>query len=229
MTRHLLIAHGSPDSRHRATMAGLASLVDDRGRPCSVAFLEHDEPSVPTALSELSGHVTTLGMLLAPGYHATVDVPRLLSGAAPSTVVHDRGPLGTGPWLIPTVDRLIADAGGDPSTPVILASAGSSRAAARLTLADFASRWQKGRPGEVTVAVTTGPGLRVEQAAEGLPTDSPTAGIRTSPAVVVPFMIAPGVLADRVTEVAERHGLLTTGTLAESPPFIDALVDRLTA
>ena len=40
-------------------------------------------------------------------------------------------------------------------------------------------------------------------------------------------MIAPGVLADRAVQVAERRGLLTTGTLAESPPFVDALVERL--
>jgi hypothetical protein len=74
MTHHLLIAHGSPDPRHKAMMRTLAGMVDDRGLPCSAAYLEHDSPGVPQALGALTGPVVTLGMLLAPGFHATVDV-----------------------------------------------------------------------------------------------------------------------------------------------------------
>ncbi len=228
MTHHLLIAHGSPDPRHKAMMCTLAGHVDDRGLPCSVAFLEHDTPAVQIALEALRGPVVTLGMLLGPGYHATVDVPRLLIGAPAAVTIDDRGPLGTGTWLIPTVDRLIADAGGDPDAPVILATAGSTRARARLALAGFASEIQRTRAGDVLVAVASGPGLSLEDAAARLSVDAVPAGGRTPRAFVVPFMIAPGVLADRVVEVAERRGLCSTGTLAESPPFIDTLVERLT-
>jgi sirohydrochlorin ferrochelatase len=227
MPHHLLIAHGSPDARHKAVMHTLANRVDERGLPCSVAFLEHDTPSVQIALEALRGPVVTLGMLLGPGYHATVDVPRLLIGAPAAVTIDDRGPLGTGTWLIPTVDRLIADAGGDPEAPVILATAGSTRAKARLALAGFASEMQRTRAGDVLVAVASGPGLSLEDAAARLSVDAVPASVGTPRAVVVPFMIAPGVLADRVVEVAERRGLCSTGTLAESPPFIDTLVGRL--
>jgi sirohydrochlorin ferrochelatase len=217
MTHHLLIAHGSPDPRHKAMMRTLAGRVDDRGLPCSAAYLEHDAPGVAEALSVLAGPVVTLGMLLAPGYHATVDVPSMLIGAPVAVTVDDRGPLGTGPWLLPTLDWLLADVGAGPDSRVILATAGSTRPDAQDSLARFASEWQQTREGRVVVAAATGPGLSLEDAAA-----------EHAAAVVLPFMIAPGVLADRAAQVAERRGLLTTGTLAESPPFVEALVGRLT-
>ncbi len=227
MTHHLLIAHGSPDPRHRAVMGALASRVDERGLPCSVAFLEHDTPTVPTALDELSGDVRTLGMLLAPGYHATVDVPRLLSSAPDNVRVHDLGPLGTGQWLYETLDWLVDDVGGSPDDPVILATAGSTREEARLALARFAASWQQTRTGAVVVAAGTGPGLSLEDAAQRYTQRVVPSGVRTRPAVVLPLKISPGILAERVAHVADRHGLLSAGTLAESPLFIDVLVQRL--
>jgi sirohydrochlorin ferrochelatase len=217
MTHHLLIAHGSPDPRHQAMMRTLAGLVGDRGLPCSVAYLEHDSPGVPQALDVLTGPLVTLGMLLAPGYHATVDVPSLLQRAPAAVTVDDRGPLGTGQWLLPTLDWLLADVGAGPDSQVILATAGSTRPDAQESLARFAAEWQQTREGRVVVAAATGPGLSLQDAAE-----------EDEAAVVLPFMIAPGVLADRAVQVAERRGLLTTGTLAQSPLFVDALVDRLT-
>ncbi len=205
MTYHLLMAHGSPDPRHKAMMRTLAGHVDDRGLPCSAAYLEHNSPSVTDALAVLSGPVVTLGMLLTPGFHATVDVPRILIGAPAAVIVDDRGPLGTGPWLLPTVDWLIADMEVDPDAPVILATAGSTHAEARLAIASFASELQRTRAGEVVVAVASGPGLSVDEAAARLTVDALPAGVRAPRGVVVPFMIAPGVLADRVVEVAHRH------------------------
>lgn len=227
MTHHVLIAHGSPDPRHRAVMRTLANHVDARGLPCSVAFLEHDTPTVQTALGEKSGDVVTLGMLLAPGYHATVDVPRLLASAPEHVLVHDLGPLGTGDWLFATLDWLVDDVGGSPDDPVVVATAGSTREGARLALARFAADWQQTRSGVVVVAAGTGPGLSLEDAAQrhtqlGIPS-----GVRTRPAVLLPLKISPGILAERVTHVASRHGLRSAGTLAESPLFIDVLVERL--
>lgn len=209
-------------------MRTLAGLVDDRGLPCSAAYLEHDDPTVGAALDALAtGHVVTLGMLLAPGYHATVDVPRLLLQAPRAVLVDDRGPLGTGPWLVPSLDWLVADVGAGPDAPVIVATAGSTRPDARLAIAQFASEWGRTRTGAVTVAATTGPGLSLQDAAARLSHAHVPIGVRAAAAVVVPFMIAPGILADRAAKVAQRHGLLTTGTLAEAPPFVDALVARL--
>lgn len=210
-------------------MRTLAGLVDDRGLPCSVAYLEHDLPTVEAAMKSLAtGHVVALGMLLAPGYHATVDVPHLLSLAPAELVVEDRGPFGTGPWLVPSLEWLVADVGAGPDTPVIIATAGSTRAEARVAVAQFASEWGRTRAGDVVVAAATGPGLSLEDAATRLSQVNVAPGVRVAQAVVLPLMIAPGVLADRAAKVAVRHGLLTTGCLAEASPFVDALVGRLT-
>jgi sirohydrochlorin ferrochelatase len=219
MNHGLLIAHGSPDLRHRETMSALAKAVDARGLPCDVAFLEHDEPSVRTWLSQRAAGttVTTLGMLLAPGYHATVDVPGLLSSAPADVEIKDLGPLGTGPWLHETLRWLLADVEAPPETPVVLATAGSTRAEAREALRVFAGDWGSTRPGEVVLAAGTGPGLSLEDAVQAVAPD----------AVVLPLMIAPGVLADRARAVADRRGLRTTGTLADAATFVEALVARL--
>jgi sirohydrochlorin ferrochelatase len=222
MTVRLLIAHGSPDPRHRETMHLVAKGLAARGPHCEAAFLEHDEPRVEDSLAACApgARVVTLGMLLAPGYHATVDVPRLLATAPASVTVIDRGPMGTGPWLHPALEWLVDDVGGRPSTPVVLAVAGSTRPDARRSLDDFAAQWQRTRPGQVHLAAATGPGRSLEDALTG----AATVG---EPPVVLPLMIAPGVLADRARKVATSRGLLTTGTLAEAPQFVDAVTDRL--
>ena len=226
--QYLLIAHGSPDRRHHTAMRSVAGQVTARGLPCSVAFLEHNEPSVPKALVEITSRsVVTLGMLLAPGFHATIDVPHLLAQAPEDLCVRDLGPLGAGDWLFPILDWLVCDVDGSPDDPVILATAGSTRDAARLAIEAAASDWQRSRQGTVVVAAGTGPGVSLEDASQRLAPSSFSHGPTSRGAIVVPLMIAPGVLSDRAVKVADRHGLITTGTLAECPLLVDALVERL--
>lgn len=229
MTQHLLVAHGSPDSRHRESMQLVAKSVDALAPSTQVAFLEHDEPRVGPWLGTRppGDEVVVLGMLLAPGYHASVDVPRLIAQGSDSLTLVDRGVLGTGPWLNQTLDWLVADAGGDRGTPVVLAVAGSTRPEAGQSLAGFAEQWRSSRSGGVHVAAATGPGPSlgaVLAAATG--TRAASADIPTP--IVLPLMIAPGVLADRARAVAARHGLATTATLADSPHFAEAVATRLT-
>ena len=79
----------------------------------------------------------------------------------------------------------------------------------------------------MVVASGTGPGASLEDAVGRYAVDRMPAGVRAQPAVVLPLKISPGVLADRALDVAEKHGLLSAGTLAESPLFLDVLLDRL--
>ena len=227
MTDHLLIAHGSPDPRHAATMKRLVEEIGSRHIRCAVAYLEHNAPTVERWLTlransqTADDSIAVTGLLLAPGYHAQVDVPRLLANAVPSLLIDDRGPLGVGPWLHPTLDDLVARSGGTPATPVIVTTAGSSRDDARAYLAEFVTQWGSTRPGSTKFAVATGPGPTVDDAiAAQQPVDDA--------AIVVLLMIAPGVLADRVIDLAAGAGVRVTGTLADSPAFVDALVGRLT-
>ena len=226
MTEHLLIAHGSPDARHTTTMSNLVQDVCSRGVRCEVAYLEHNSPTVEGWLSaqgdvqSADDDVAVTGLLLAPGYHAQVDVPRLLATAPSTLTIEDRGPLGVGPWLNPTVDDLVARSGGTSSTPVIVTAAGSSRADARAYLAEFVAQWGSTRPGPVTFAVATGPGQSVTDAIA-------TAEGRGNDTIVLPLMISPGVLADRVADLAHKSGVRVGGTLADSPAFVDAIVGQL--
>ena len=207
----------------------VAKAVDAVAPATHVAFIEHDEPRVDDWLAEQSGgdSVVALGMLLAPGYHATVDVPRLLRQASENADVVDRGVLGTGPWLHRTLDWLVADVGGGNATPVVLAVAGSTRIEARASLAAFAEQWGGTRPGRVHLAAATGPGPSLDDVVASVASVASVTSQGTPDGVVLPLMIAPGVLADRARTVAARHGLVTTGTLADSPHFAAAVAARL--
>jgi len=64
----LLIAHGSPDPRHREVMQRLAIATEQRsGQSTCVAYLDHDQPNVDEALSTAANgpaaeHVDALGL-----------------------------------------------------------------------------------------------------------------------------------------------------------------------
>jgi sirohydrochlorin ferrochelatase len=103
---------------------------------------------------------------------------------------------------------------------VIVTAAGSSRDDARAYLADFVAQWGATRPGPVAFAVTTGPGPSIAD-------DLASADGRGDDAIVLLLMIAPGLLADRVVDLANGAGVRVSGTLADSPVFADALVGRL--
>lgn len=224
MTDHLLIAHGSPDPRHAATMSRLVAAVNERGVRCELAYLEHNTPGVAEWLrtrgATRSGPIAVTGLLLAPGYHAQVDVPQLLGKGPATLLIDDRGPLGLGPWLNPTLDDLVTRFDGTSSSPVIVASAGSSRAEASAYVAEFVVQCGSTRPGSVTFAVATGPGLAVADAIAAASTVDDAA-------IVLPLMVAHGVLADRIADLADAAGVTVTGTLSDSPAFVDALVSRV--
>jgi sirohydrochlorin ferrochelatase len=206
------VAHGSPDPRHARTMRGLSEHLTRRGVLTDVAYLEHDQPSLHQWLvrAPRASTVSVLGLFLSPGLHARDDLPRLLAQASTHVRLDPRGFLGVGPWLGGVLDDLVAATGAAPSSRVVLVTAGSARTAALAPFEDFAGRWAAQRPGPVTLVHSPGEVGRA-------PRDS----------VVVPLMVAPGVLADRVGAAAVAAGLPVTGTLSTSEVFTDALVARL--
>jgi sirohydrochlorin ferrochelatase len=213
MTRHLLVAHGSPDPRHGAVVSSIAAAVTTRGLDTAAAFLEHDRPRAADWLVGATGPLTVLGLLLSPGYHARVDVPRLIE-AGPDDVV-DRGVLGAGPWLDGAMDEAVAAVGGDSSTPVVVVSAGSTLPAARRHVEDHVARWGAGRSGATWVVTD--------------PSDLSLLGEVPAESVVLPFLVAPGIFSDRIGDAADDCGLRTAPVLGVTEGFIDAVIDRLGA
>lgn len=211
MTQHLLVAHGSPDPRHRQAVSTLADALSRLGLPTEAAYLEQDAPSVEGWLDGRSGRVVTLGLFLAPGHHVRVDLPRVLAAAPDAVDIDDRGALAVGPWLVPVLEDLVAQVAA-PDAAVVLVSAGSARTEAQIALEQFAATWAKQR--SASVALVHSP--------QELATSTPPG------AVVVPLMIAPGVLADRVRVAADAAGARCTPTLSQSPCFTDVVAARLT-
>ena len=89
-TTGLLIAHGSPDARHAAALRHLTSRVVEElatstsDIDCDLAFLEHDEPLLTNWLAHRpSRPLRAIGLLLASGYHAQIDIPQALAAAGP--------------------------------------------------------------------------------------------------------------------------------------------------
>lgn len=226
MTTHLLVAHGSPDPRHARAVFDLAGRLTVRGVTAEVAFLGHDEPSLaawlarPNPARSERGRVPVLGLFLAPGQHAEVDLRRAVASAASSgRPVVDRGALGLGPWLEPVLGDLVRAAGGEPESPLLLVTAGSTWPAAQIAAERFGRRLARARGASVSVVHSP---QEIRAAARA------GAGHQTRATVVVPLLLAPGVLADRVRRAADAAGLATTGTLTASDELSTVVIARST-
>lgn len=213
----LLVAHGSPDPRHAATMRGLADEVrGDLEAHVTLGFLEHNEPSAPEALAEVidgNRNVVAVSLLLTDGYHADVDLVRVLSTAPANRSVTHTGPLGLGSWLFPLLDRRVRSAG-DDDAPVIVCASGSARDVARRQVEALARDWAKWRGTNVQAAFVTGSTALLEE----------TLSRADGSGVVVPLLLAPGVMHDRMTSAARAHGWVATDVLAPSAEVVDRIV-----
>ena len=153
----LIVAHGSRDPRHAATVAAVAERVRAHrpGARVAVGFLELSVPLAERALFRLreagEREVVVLPLLLSRAYHATHDLPALLAQQRvrmPDLTIHQADVLGPvpEPLLTAALERRLAEAGltgPRGSTGVVLASAGTSDPAARAVLGDLARQWQR--------------------------------------------------------------------------------------
>ena len=230
-TTGLLIGHGSPDPRHATALRYLTSCVSDElatsasNVDCDIAFLEHDEPLLANWLADRpSGPVMAIGLLLASGYHAQIDIPQTLAAGGASTPVTNLGTLGLGGWLFDVLDQRVIEAGGPREASVVLVAAGSTQDAARGDLRTVCTEWQRRRGGAVLPAAVTGPDPRPDVVVSAL-------DVSASDVVVVPFMLAPGSLADRARAAAELAGVRCASTIATEqhapPELVEHLADRL--
>ncbi|MEV6673749.1 sirohydrochlorin chelatase [Streptomyces sp. NPDC051162] len=206
----LLVAHGSRDPRHAATVATLRDRLAS-ARPelrVEVGYLDFCVPSVPLVLERLAAEgvreVIALPLLLTRAFHARTDIPGVLrevTAGLPGLRVRQAAVLGPSPLLTATLERRLYEAGvrsGDRrSTGVVLAAAGSSDPEAGAVVAGVAREWERaGGWFAVRPAFASAAGPRVDDAVRALR----AAGARR--VAVAPYVLAPGRLPDRIAEGA---------------------------
>jgi sirohydrochlorin ferrochelatase len=165
----------------------------------ATAYLDHCAPRLSRVAARL-GPAVAVPLLLNRAYHAKHDIPAALrcAGAAGMPLADVLGP---SPLLLAALERRLTEAGVDlaerATTGVVLAAAGSSDPAADAATRALAAEWQRRRGwGAVAVAYASASGPRVGDALAELR----TRGVART--VVAPYLLAPGLLPDRIAAAA---------------------------
>ncbi|MFJ3792481.1 sirohydrochlorin chelatase [Kitasatospora sp. NPDC090091] len=227
----LLIAHGSRDPRHAATVAALVERVRALrpGLEVATAYLDHCAPRIPQVaarLAEAGAEAVAVPLLLNRAFHAKHDIPAALRACGSALPVADV--LGPSPLLLAALDRRLAEAGLDLGSPavrsrtgVVLAAAGSSDPAADAATRAVAAEWRRTRGwAAVEVAYASAAGPRVPDAVAALR----RAG--AAEVAVSPYLLAPGRLPDRIAETAAGSAGLLADVLGAAPEVATLLLTR---
>ncbi|MET8827939.1 sirohydrochlorin chelatase [Streptomyces sp. NPDC004610] len=212
----VVVAHGSRDPRHAATVHALVARVRSLrpGLRVETGFLDFNLPSVPAVLASLAAEgvddVIALPLLLTRAFHAKADIPAVLREAPPGMRVRQAAVLGPSPLLVAGLERRLYEAGltdGDrSSTGVVLASAGSTDPEAIAVIGRLAREWRRrGGWRAVTPAYASARLPRTEDAVRELF----SAGCER--VVVAPYVLAPGFLPDRIARGAGVAGADVVG------------------
>jgi sirohydrochlorin ferrochelatase len=210
----IAVAHGSghPDAAAAVTaladqVTRLAPVLDVR-----VAYLQHGEPSLTTALAEAGPGPVVVPLLLSTGYHLTTD---LASPGPPGTRV--TGPLGPDALLVTALTSRLAQAGVPAGTPVVLAAAGSSdpeasdqiRAQANMLAGELGCR--------VVAAFAAAGRPRVREAVATLREQT------VGPVAIASYLLAPGRFQDGLRNAGADW---VSEPLADHPAVAAVIIDR---
>ncbi|MGW1275593.1 sirohydrochlorin chelatase [Streptomyces tsukubensis] len=233
--RLLVVAHGSRDPRHAATVHALVRLVRSLrpGLPVETGFLDFNAPSVPQVLERIAAEdpgaeVVALPLLLTRAFHAKSDLPAVLaeaSAALPGLRIRQAGVLGPSPLLTAAVGRRLYEAGAGRtpaarrSTGLVLASAGSTDPEAIAAIAAMARELRRTGWCSVRPAFASASLPRTEDAVRLLRADG------CARVAVAPYVIAPGRLPDRIAEGARDADVLAE-VLGPCPELAELIVHR---
>ncbi|MGX1880494.1 sirohydrochlorin chelatase [Streptomyces sp. NPDC055287] len=228
----LVIAHGSRDPRHAATVHALVARVRSLrpGLRVETGFLDFNAPAVPQVLEGLAAEgvrdVVALPLLLTRAFHAKADIPAVLHEASarlPRLRIHQAEVLGPSPLLLTALERRLYEAGLTPgdksSTGVVLASAGSTDPEAIAVIAEIARElrytgWCAVRPAFASASLP-----RTQDAVRDL---RAARGVRR--VAVAPYVIAPGFLPDRIARGARESGAEVLGEVLGACPELAGLL-----
>ncbi|MEU9978381.1 sirohydrochlorin chelatase [Streptomyces sp. NPDC051014] len=228
----LVIAHGSRDPRHAATVHALVRRVRSLrpGLRVETGFLDFNVPSVQGVLDSLAAEgvrdVVALPLLLTRAFHAKADIPAVLRDAPARLRIRQAEVLGPSPLLLAALERRLHEAGltsaDKPSTGVVLASAGSSDPEAIAVIADIAREWRSTGWCAVRPAFASASLPRTEDAVREL------RELGCARVAVAPYVLAPGFLPDRIARGAAQADVLAD-VLGPAPEVARVLLDRYDA
>ncbi|MFB7193331.1 sirohydrochlorin chelatase [Streptomyces sp. NPDC056240] len=228
----LVIAHGSRDPRHAATVHALVREVRALrpGLRVETGFLDFNVPSVNGVLESLAAEgvrdVVALPLLLTRAFHAKADIPAVLRQAPARLRIRQAEVLGPSPLLTAALERRLCEAGltpaDKPTTGVVLASAGSTDPEAIAVIAEIAREWRHTGWCAVRPAFASASLPRTEDAVAQLRAE----GVRR--VAVAPYVLAPGFLPDRIARGAAEADVLAD-VLGPAPEVARLLVRRYEA
>ncbi|WP_432031148.1 sirohydrochlorin chelatase [Streptomyces antibioticus] len=225
----LVVAHGSRDPRHAATVHALVRRVRSLrpGLRVETGFLDFTIPSVQGVLESLAARgvrdVVALPLLLTRAFHAKADIPAVLRDAPPRLRIRQAEVLGPSPLLLSALERRLYEAGLTPadksSTGVVLASAGSTDPEAIAVIADIAREWRHTGWCAVRPAFASASLPRTEDAVRAL------RRLGCARVAVAPYVLAPGRLPDRIARGAADADVLAD-VLGPAPEVARLLLER---
>jgi sirohydrochlorin ferrochelatase len=225
----LVIAHGSRDPRHAATVHALVRRVRSLrpGLRVETGFLDFNLPSVHGVLKSLDAQgvrdVVALPLLLTRAFHAKADIPGVLREAPPRLRIRQADVLGPSPLLLHALERRLYEAGLPPadmaSTGVVLASAGSTDPEAIAVIAEIAREWRHTGWCAVRPAFASASLPRTEDAVAEL------RALGCERVAVAPYVLAPGFLPDRIARGAAGADVLAD-VLGPAPEVARVLLER---
>ncbi|MET8011675.1 sirohydrochlorin chelatase [Streptomyces sp. NPDC005271] len=230
----LIIAHGSRDPRHAATVDALCARVRSLRPELRVepSFLDFNAPRVGRILNRLADEgatdVIALPLLLTRAFHAKADIPAVLGEARarhPRLALRQAEVLGPSPLLTQALERRLYEAGLRPadrrSTGVVLASAGSTDPEAIAVIAEIAREWRHTGWCAVRPAFASASLPRTEDAVRALRAEG------VAHVAVAPYVLAPGRLPDRIAAGARAGGAhILADVLGPAPELARLLLDR---
>ncbi|MGW4913041.1 sirohydrochlorin chelatase [Streptomyces sp. NPDC004270] len=228
----VVIAHGSRDPRHAATVHALVRRVRSLrpGLRVETGFLDFNIPSVHGVLESLAAEgvrdVVALPLLLTRAFHAKADIPAVLREAPARLRIRQAEVLGPSPLLLAALERRLYEAGLTPadksSTGVVLASAGSSDPEAIAVIAEIAREWRHTGWCAVRPAFASASLPRTEDAVREL------RELGCARVAVAPYVLAPGFLPDRIARGAAEADVLAE-VLGPAPEVARVLLARYDA
>lgn len=230
----VLLSHSSPDPRARMACDLLARRVGHRlGAHVAQATLDLNRPRLDGAVAYLQSKgisdLVVVPMLLTASYQANQEPPafaREAQSAYPNVRITTAAPVGADPYLLRGLDAVLKAAGHRPnqSTAVVLASAGSSYAAARTRHASLALAWRTHGWGASAIAFASGEGPSIGEAVSDLRQQG------FEQICVVPLLLAPGAVSQRITEAARAAGAVSvSGTLHSTDAAMEVVLRRVRA